>query len=155
MLRMIVSGGQTGADRGALDAAIATGVPHGGHCPKGRRSEDGVIPTRYDLCETASSRYEIRTEQNVLNSDGTLLITRGEPRGGSALTERLALRHRKPYLHFDLDGESRFVPEVSSWLATERIECLNVAGPRESGSPGMADQVAYLIASLIDHVSAA
>lgn len=79
----IVSGGQTGADRGGLDAAIELGIPHGGWCPKGRKSEDGVIPEKYLLKEMSSADYLKRTEQNVVDSDATVIFTYGQPTGGS------------------------------------------------------------------------
>ncbi|MCZ6552322.1 MAG: hypothetical protein O7A67_00850, partial [SAR324 cluster bacterium] len=91
-LQRIVSGGQSGVDRAALDAALATGLPCGGWCPRGRRAEDGPIHERYHLLETPSRRYAQRTEWNVRDSDGTLLLTRREPSRGTALTRRLASR---------------------------------------------------------------
>ena len=93
ILRTIVSGGQTGVDRAALDVAIALGFAHGGWCPAGRLAEDGPIAARYALRETTSAAYDVRTERNVLDSDGTLVLASGEPRGGSALTCRLACGH--------------------------------------------------------------
>ena len=150
-VRRVISGGQTGADRGALVAAIELGIEHGGHCPAGRRAEDGRIPDRFRLIETASPDYAVRTERNVLDSDGTLLITRGKPTGGSALTLALARKHARPLLHLDLDldrDESR-VERIREWLAANAVRCLNVAGPRESGCPGIAQDVrALLIAAL-------
>ena len=98
-LRKIVSGGQTGVDRAALDAAMAHDVPVGGWCPKGRRAEDGVIPERYPLKETPSDAYEQRTAWNVRDSDGTLLITDGALEGGTALTMQEAKRQGRPVLH--------------------------------------------------------
>ena len=92
----IISGGQTGVDRGALDAAIALGVPHGGWCPHGRLAEDGIIPARYQLRQTDSPEYHVRTEKNVQDSDATLILYRGEMKGGTKLTWQLAERHAKP-----------------------------------------------------------
>ncbi len=86
----IVSGGQTGADRGGLDAAIELGIPHGGWCPKGRKSEDGTIPLIYQLVETSSSDYKVRTEKNVADSDATVIFTYGKPTGGSKPTANFA-----------------------------------------------------------------
>lgn len=148
-VRRIISGGQTGADRGALDAAIQLGVEHGGYCPAGRRAEDGRIPERFRLVETESSDYAVRTEKNVLSADGTLLITRGAPTGGSALTAALARKHDRALLHLDLGSEREPVPIIREWIAARRIGCLNVAGPRESGCPGIAQDVrALLVAAL-------
>ena len=148
MVRRIVSGGQTGADRGALDAAIELGLEHGGYCPAGRRAEDGRIPERYRLIETASADHAERTERNVVESDGTLLITRGPASGGSALTAALAARHRRPLLHLDLDqhvAAASCAKTVREWLVTWDIEILNVAGPRASGCPDIAQDVRALL----------
>lgn len=150
-VRKIVSGGQTGADRGGLDAAIALGIPHGGWCPRGRRAEDGAVPARYALVETESHDSAARTERNVVDSDGTVVFTRGALTAGSALTERLARRHGRPCLRVDLSAvpESEAVETVRAWLARERIEILNVAGSRESHAPGLAESVRdVLVAAL-------
>jgi Circularly permutated YpsA SLOG family len=147
-LRRIVSGGQTGADRGALDAAIDLGLEHGGYCPAGRRAEDGRIPDRYRLVETASADYADRTERNVLESDGTLLVTRGPPSGGSALTAALAARHARPLLHIDLDRAvdlAGCADQLREWISACAIEVLNVAGPRASGCPRIAQDVRALV----------
>ena len=101
-LLKIVSGGQTGVDRGGLKAAIDSNLPHGGWCPKGRRAEDGVIPAEFELRETKTDRYEERTELNVIDSDGTLLFYRDEIVGGTRLTQRMARKHRRPLLELNL-----------------------------------------------------
>jgi hypothetical protein len=132
----IISGGQTGVDRGALDAAIELGLPHGGWCPRGRLAEDGRIPDRYRLRESDSPEYHVRTMQNVMEADATLILCRGRPSGGTELTLRLAKRHGRPHLVVDLD----LVPdpaEVRGWLTGHDVQVLNVAGPRESQSPGI------------------
>src|SRR6266536_1910541 len=98
----IVSGGQTGADRGGLDAAISLGIEHGGWCPAGRRAEDGAVPTRYRLRETLATDYSVRTQLNVREADGTIVFTRGAPTGGSALTVEHARKLGRPVLHVDL-----------------------------------------------------
>jgi len=148
-LRKIVSGGQTGVDRGALDAAIDLGIPHGGWCPRGRLAEDGRIPKRYQLTENASDDYALRTEQNVLESDGTLVLCVGQPTGGTALTCQLAREHGRPLLVLDL--ASRPGPEAAwQWIVANAIGVLNVAGPRESAHPGVREQAAeYLRAVLV------
>lgn len=140
MIEKIVSGGQTGVDRAGLDAAIALGTPHGGWCPRGRKAEDGTIPTIYQFQETPTGDYRQRTEWNVRDSDGTLILTRGEPTGGTALTIRLATAHDKPCLVLDLE-ESPSPVAVRGWVTANDIRVLNIAGPRESGCPGIHDQV--------------
>jgi len=143
----IVSGGQTGVDRGALDAAIELGIPHGGWCPRGRLAEDGRIPPRYRLTETDSPAYAVRTEQNVVESDATLILCRGRPQGGTDLTLRLARQHGKPCLVVDLD--SAWEPgAIRRWMAEHGVTTLNVAGPRESQSPGISAQAAELLKRL-------
>lgn len=139
MLRKIVSGGQTGADRAALDWAIGRGVPHGGWCPKGRRAEDGPIPARYCLKETESANYLVRTEGNVVDSDGTVIFTlKSELSGGSKKTGDFARKHGKPLLHLhpgiDNPGEV-----LAAFLKVNTIAVLNVAGPRLSGAPGIGE----------------
>src|SRR5947209_13063019 len=97
MVAKIVSGGQTGVDRAALDVALELGLPCGGWCPRGRRAEDGPLPARYPLTETSWEGYPQRTRWNVRDSDGTLILTRGQPDRGTALTIKLAQRLGKPY----------------------------------------------------------
>jgi hypothetical protein len=145
----IVSGGQTGVDRAALDIALELGLPCGGWCPSGRRAEDGAIPARYPLRETPSPAYPERTEWNVRDSDGTLILHRGPLRGGTALTLRLARRLGRPALAVDLSAPPR-AETVREWLAAERIEKLNVAGPRESEHPGIHDQAAVFLREVLD-----
>jgi hypothetical protein len=135
----VVSGGQTGVDRAALDVAIALGIPHGGWCPRGRRAEDGTIPGRYALTEHASADYAARTEANVVDSDGTLVLHRGPLAGGTALTRELALREGKPLLLVDLAARAD-PADVHRWLDAHDVRVLNVAGPRESGCPGIAGE---------------
>jgi hypothetical protein len=144
----IVSGGQTGVDRAALDVAFEVGMGRSGWCPRGRRAEDGVIPVAYLLRETPSAAYPERTAWNVRDSDGTLVITRGRPRGGTALTVSLARRAGKPALVVDLEGETA-VAEAGRWLSENRIGVLNVAGPRESEAPGIHDQAAAFLRELL------
>jgi hypothetical protein len=144
-VRRIVSGGQTGADRGGLDAALALGLEHGGWCPRGRRSEDGKIPERYLLRETDAGDYSARTEKNVVESDGTILFSRGTPTGGSALTAAMARKHARPLLHVDLSACADPVQRVRQWLEENDIEIVNVAGPRASNAPGIAEEVKELL----------
>ncbi|MEK7261844.1 MAG: putative molybdenum carrier protein [Pseudomonadota bacterium] len=132
----ILSGGQTGVDRAALDVAIELGIPRGGWCPKGRRAEDGVIAKHYPLRETPSTDYRERTRRNVRDADGTLIVTADELRGGTALTRTLAEKLRKPCLVVD-PTQRTSVRQTRAWLAAHGIRALNVAGPRESGQPGI------------------
>jgi len=132
----IISGGQTGVDRAALDVALELGLPCGGWCPRGRLAEDGAIPEKYPLREMGSREYPPRTRQNVTDSDGTLILTRGATDRGTVLTVKLAKELGKPCLEIDL-AEDGSVEKVRAWLAANGIEVLNVAGPRESKCPGM------------------
>ncbi|MCX5912053.1 MAG: putative molybdenum carrier protein, partial [Deltaproteobacteria bacterium] len=97
----IISGGQTGVNRAALDVAIEFGIPCGGWCPKGRKAEDGPIDPKYSLKETKSQEYQFRTEANVIEADGTLILTIGKPTGGTAYTAQMAFKYRKPHLVVD------------------------------------------------------
>ena len=134
VVEKIVSGGQTGVDRGALDIAHAMGIPCGGWCPKSRKAEDGRIPPNYRLQETPSSDYSQRTEWNVRDSDGTLALTFGEPVRGTALTIRQAKKQAKPCKVVDLDEEPD-AEEVEEWMRGNGISILNLAGPRGSQGP--------------------
>ncbi len=135
-------------DRAALDVALRLGLPRGGWCPSGRKAEDGPLPARYPLEETPSTDYAQRTEWNVRDADGTLILTWGAPRGGTALTIGLADALDRPRLVLDLSAD----PDPSSlgaWVSAHAIRVLNVAGPRESQSPGIyARAVRFLEAAL-------
>ena len=132
----IVSGGQTGADRAALDWAIAQGIPHGGYCPAGRKAEDGPIPARYQLTETSSTSYAHRTRLNVKESDVTLILASSEAlSGGTLLTLKHARKLGKPHLLVvpeNLDHAPRL---LAQFLAHHKVRILNVAGPRASTDP--------------------
>ena len=130
---MIISGGQTGVDRAALDIAIELGMPHGGYCPKGRRAEDGIIPSKYNLIEHISVQYAGRTLENVLSSDGTLILHIGIISNGTALTKEFCIQQRKPLLIINILNESKSDwLNFNNWLKDNSINILNVAGPRES-----------------------
>ncbi len=131
----IISGGQTGVDRAALDTAIELNIEHGGWCPAGRLSEDGPIPSRYALKETRSHEYPVRTEQNIADSSATLILHEGKLQGGTLLTKRLCHKRGKPYYTVKI-GISMIVT-VREWLTIQTPEVLNIAGPRESSSPGI------------------
>jgi hypothetical protein len=142
----IVSGGQTGADRGGWHAAIRCDLPYGGWVPKGRRSEDGVIPLAYgELRETESDDYLPRTQANVEDSDATLILCRGEPTGGTLKTLEFAQNSKRPFLVVDLDQPADIVVQaIVAWLTSIRHPAqgvLNVAGPRASKSPGIEQTV--------------
>lgn len=134
----IVSGGQTGVDRAALDAALAAGLPCAGYCPRGRRAEDGRIDARYPLVETPSAETAERTEWNVRESDATLVLAPGAPAGGTAFAVTCARRLGRPLWIHDLDAGPLDGAALRAWLAREGIARLNVAGPRESEHPGVA-----------------
>ncbi|MBI4516715.1 MAG: putative molybdenum carrier protein [Deltaproteobacteria bacterium] len=150
LITKIVSGGQTGADRGGLDAAIALGVPHGGWCPKERRAEDGKVPKRYRLRETSAANYQSRTRRNVLAADGTVVFTKGPVTPGSALTVRIARSAGKPCLHLDMNRLGAAAEDrLREWITHHQIRTLNVAGSRESLVPGIRKAVTkFLTASL-------
>jgi predicted Rossmann-fold nucleotide-binding protein len=147
-LEKIISGGQTGVDRAALDVALELGVPCGGWCPKGRKAEDGCIPDRYPLQETPFPDYKVRTEWNVKDSDGTLILTSGKPTGGTALTITLAEKYAKPNLIL-VFSETSTPAAVRQWLSRHNIRTLNVAGPRESEEPRIYEKAVCLIRDLL------
>lgn len=137
----IVSGGQSGVDRAALDVALSLGIPCGGWCPLGRWAENGRIGERYPLRETPSFDTSQRTEWNIRDADGTLVLACGDVSGGTALTIALAGAMNKPLLTLDLDADPD--PDaVREWVKAHGIGVLNVAGPRESKCPGIYDRAA-------------
>jgi hypothetical protein len=150
-LQRVVSGGQTGADRAALDWAILENIPHGGWCPQGRMAEDGPLPSNYALTELASGGYRQRTRQNVLDSDATLIVNLGKLDGGSLQTSRFSKTHGKPTLLIQARGEERFVQaqQVNEWLHQNRVVTLNVAGPRESKRPGIYRETMNLLSAVL------
>ncbi|HDP26398.1 MAG TPA: hypothetical protein ENN34_13285 [Deltaproteobacteria bacterium] len=151
MITRIISGGQTGADQAALDAAIEAGIPHGGWIPLGRKTEDGPLSETYRLRELPSAEYPARTEQNVIDSDGTLIISRGELTGGSDYTRRMAVRHRKPWIHIDADTTSvdGAAAHIRAWVREHRIRVLNVAGPRASADPDIYAKTKTILRSFL------
>jgi hypothetical protein len=148
----IVSGGQTGVDRAALDFAIQHGCEHGGWCPRDRRAEDGPIPSAYELRETDSSDYVERTEQNVIDSDATLIVAREkELSGGTAFTKICAEQHGRPCLVIcEQDGLLQAAKNLTQFLREHRVRTLNVAGPRESQAPGLAKFVMDLLEAALE-----
>lgn len=153
MLTKIVSGGQTGADQAALDTAIKLEITHGGWIPKGRLTEEGTLPAHYNLQEMQTDDYAKRTEQNVIDSDGTLIISHGKLKGGSELTLRLARKHCKPYLHVDMEGMSKAysVRLVKTWIVDNGIRVLNVAGSRASSDDKIYQATVSLLEAALSH----
>jgi len=143
-LTKIISGGQSGVDRAALDAALELGIPHGGWCPRGRLAEDGRIPSKYRLQETFSPDYTVRTRLNIRDSDGTLILYREPLEGGTALTWHKTLELEKPVLLVEL-GFPPVVEAFLLWLRENSIHTLNIAGPRESQRPGISTEAKLLI----------
>lgn len=162
LVSKIVSGGQTGADQGALDAALAMQIPCGGICPKGRKSETGKIPDHYPLSESTSSSYLRRTEDNIINSHATLIFTYGTPLGGSRRTIDFAKKHNRPYLHVDLfEEDQEIIKAIHAWLIGGGLiadwvpvvpskPVLNVAGSRESKHPGIQLRVKEILISVFE-----
>ncbi len=150
MIRKIISGGQTGADQAALDAAIKLGIPHGGWIPKGRLTEKGALPEKYKLTEMPDSSYASRTEQNVIDSNGTIIISHGPLTEGSEYTRQMAIKHHRPWLHIDLNKTPAFKSAnlISSWIKKNSIEILNVAGPRASKDSQIYSAVVKLVESV-------
>jgi len=137
MITKIISGGQTGADISALDAAIELNIPHGGWIPKGRKTEAGPLPDRYQLQEMPTGSYTKRTEQNVVDSDGTAIFFHGSLSGSSLRTFEYSKKHNKPSLHLDMTKLSvdEAVREILHWIEENKIHVLNIAGPRGSKDP--------------------
>jgi putative molybdenum carrier protein len=144
----IVSGGQTGVDRAALDVALDLHLPCRGWCPRGRRAEDGPIEPRYPLKETPSPAYQQRTGWNVRDSDGTLILHRGVLGGGTGYTLRVARRLGRPFQLVQL-GTGAEASDVRDWLTAQAIRVLNVAGPRESTHPGIGAEAATFLRRLL------
>ena len=147
MVSKIISGGQTGADRAALDIAVKLGITHGGWIPKGRLAEDGVLDGKYQLQEMETSKYNRRTEQNVIDSNGTLIISHGALTGGSEYTREIAIYHSRPWLHIDLNDTMAFqaAEKIRTWIAENEIKVLNVAGSRASKDPGIYNATADIL----------
>ena len=150
MLLKIISGGQTGVDQAALDAAIKMDIEHGGWIPQGRLTEEGPLPESYTMKETQSADYAERTGKNIKEADATLIISQGRLTGGSALTLKLAEEYEKPCLHIDLKKQAAFQAAItiSKWIAAEQIETLNVAGPRASKDPQIYSRTRKLLETI-------
>ncbi|MBI2431529.1 MAG: putative molybdenum carrier protein [Candidatus Hydrogenedentes bacterium] len=151
MIERVISGGQTGVDRAALDVALRLDIPCGGWCPHGRFAEDGRIPAIYPLNETPNREYAQRTLWNVRDADATLVLATAAPEGGTAYTLACAKQMGKPFFTADLLQQPRVEPVVA-WLKDNRVRVLNVAGPRESTSPGVHQLAADFLATLLAEV---
>lgn len=148
----VVSGAQTGVDRAALDVALELDIECSGWVPRGRLDERGRIPERYpNLRETATADWEERTEANVRDSDGTLILSRGRLTDGSRYTADVAGRLGRPCLHLDLAelSEAEAVRRARAWNDAERLGVLNVAGPRASKDPGLYDVATAVLRGLL------
>ena len=150
-LKKIISGGQTGADQAALDAAIEYNFPYGGWIPKGRLTENGPLQETYRLQEMSTTDYRKRTLQNVLDSDGTVIISKGKLTGGSKLTREYANNHKKPNLHIDLYKTDPFhaISVLYASILIHKIQVLNVAGARASKDPDIYKDVKFIIQGVL------
>ena len=156
MLKLkIISGGQTGVDRAALDAAIETGLPYGGLIPKGRKSEEGQVPEHYsELQEAHRTDYEHRTEQNVIGADATLILSYPPLEGGTLFTETHCKHHQKKHLVVDLNQpEVSIEREILQWLSQTNPRVLNIAGPRESKRPGIYVKTRRILTHIFEQLS--
>ncbi len=154
MLEKIISGGQTGVDRAALDVGLKLGISIGGYCPKQRIAEDGVIASQYPLIETISPNYPERTKLNIEQSDATLIIIKGKIGKGSALTVKTAQQTGKPYFLVDLSQAKNYnYTQIISWLKENNISTLNIAGSRESSNPGIYKEAYLFLEKLLKEIS--
>jgi hypothetical protein len=151
MIEKIISGGQTGADRAALDVAIRHKIPYAGWVPKRRFADDGTIPLRYKLHEMPTTTHSKATEQNVIDSDGTLIVSHGQLNGEFAFTMKKAIQHTRSFLHADLNKSHIYDASVLilNWLRENDIEILNVAGPRASEDPKIYRKVETLLEDVL------
>ena len=147
----IISGGQTGADRAALDWAIRNSIPHGGWCPMGRKALDGPLDPKYLLRETPSADYLERTEWNVRDADATVVFTMAEKAtGGSLKTISFARKHKKPFIHLHR-GILAVGEKLGAFITLRNVRRLNVAGSRESKEPGLYDWVGEALEKMKRH----
>jgi hypothetical protein len=151
----IISGGQTGADRAALDAAIERGVPCGGWCPDGRLAEDGAVPERYPVVALPGGSYDDRTRRNVADADATVIVCFGPPAGGTETTRLACLELRRPMLVIDAAAVAahRAGEQIAAFVAERRAATLNIAGPRASEQPSIAGYVQTAVAAALDRIA--
>ncbi|MBQ2591963.1 MAG: putative molybdenum carrier protein [Candidatus Riflebacteria bacterium] len=159
-ISVIISGGQTGADRGALDYAIKKGIKHSGWCPFGRKAEDGIIPSFYKLKETTTPMYPARTRMNIRDSDATIIFSSDINSKGSLLTTKFCIELKKPYYVVLLDKKERKLIKDSNlrttcqkliiWLNKIKPDIINIAGTRESHCIGIQNKVESILELIID-----
>lgn len=159
-IKGIVSGGQTGVDRAALDIAIELNIPHSGWCPFGRKAEDGIIPAKYNLEESPAPTheentdvdaiYKKRTELNTRDSDGTLIIIKDAPIGGTLYTIEMAEKHKKPYLIYNISINPD-IRKAVDWILKNNIHKLNIAGPRASQTANIYNFSYLVLQQLLNH----
>lgn len=154
----IISGGQTGVDRGALDGALAKGVSCGGYCPESRQAEDGTIDERYPLIPLMGAGYRKRTRHNVIESDGTVIIyhTQIHPKSGTELTLKTCISKNKPYLLIDMNqvDKDTHINSLIEFVKQHDIKRLNFGGPRESICPNIHAFTKNLVMAMIDKLAA-
>jgi len=151
ILKKIISGGQIGADQGALDAAIKYNFPHGGWIQKGRKTQSGILPDKYKLEEMSTAGYKERIEQNVIESDGTVIISHGDLTGGADYSMKMTKRHKRSTLHIDLKETLAFIAasKINTWIIENNIEVLNVTGSRASEDSTIFVDTLYIIEGTI------
>ncbi len=148
MIEKIISGGQTGVDRAALDVAMELGIACGGWCPAGRDADDGPIPEKYPLQETADIDHTVRTQNNVRDSDGNLMFYRGELQGGTAYAVEMAKHLGRPVVAINLDAPLQ-IQGVIDWIEQHRMRVLHIGGQREQTSPGIYELTRALIKEIL------
>ena len=151
MVKKIISGGQIGADQAALDAAIKYNFPHGGWIQKGRKTQSGTLPDKYHLKEMFVSGYKERIEENVIKSDGTVIISHGDLAGGADYSQQMTEKHNRPCLHIDLSRTPAFMAssEINTWIIENDIEIMNVTGSRASEDSDIYKDTIYIIEGTI------
>ncbi len=154
MIEKIISGGQTGVDRAALDVAMALGLSCGGWCPAGRAADDGPIPARYPLQETRNIDHTVRTGANVRDADATIMLNRGELQGGTAYAVETAKHLNRPVMVVDLDRPPA-LDMIVAWLGQHRVRVLHIGGPREASRPGIYRQAEQFVRDLLERCLAA
>jgi len=151
MLKKIISGGQIGADQAALDAAIKYNFPHGGWIQKGRKTQMGILPDKYKLKEMPVAGFKEKIEQNVIDSDGTVIIYHGNLTGGADYSQKMTDKHNRPCLHIDLNETPAFVAssEINTWIIKNNIEVINVTGSRASEDSDVYKDTMYVVEGVI------